>query len=271
METFASLLETATDPRLTHAAVVHFPVALSVLGVPVALAVAWRPDSVALRRACALVYAALALSALVAVTAGEEAQAAMGAVSLEGRAVIAEHARLARAVVWPSLLTAAGSVCLARARRPSIARTARLVVVAASLGTAALVGAVGHLGGTAVYRHGVGVPRPAATSPTETTDPRVTHFRDQVRPLLDRSCLGCHGPGRYAGGKLDMTSIDGLLRGGSRGPAVVPGRADDSLLIRVLSPADDLPLMPQGGKRLSDDDVEALRSWIDDGAVWSDE
>ena len=54
-------------------------------------------------------------------------------------------------------------------------------------------------------------------------DPRaVEFFERRIRPLLAEHCLGCHGE-RQRRSDLDLRSREALLRGGTRGPAVVPG------------------------------------------------
>ena len=58
-------------------------------------------------------------------------------------------------------------------------------------------------------------------------------FEMRVRPVLARSCLACHAASHMGG--LDLTSRDGLLKGGDSGPAIVPGEPDKSLLIQAVN------------------------------------
>src|SRR5206468_2098967 len=81
-------------------------------------------------------------------------------------------------------------------------------------------------------------------------------------PILARNCFGCHGDGKTSG--LDARSRDGLLRGGSRGPALVPGRPDASRLYRYIAGLEK-PAMPPGGP-LSPADVATIEAWIEAGA-----
>src|SRR5690349_13356524 len=53
-------------------------------------------------------------------------------------------------------------------------------------------------------------------------------FETKVRPILANNCYGCHTNSAMGGLRLD--SLDGLKKGGKRGPALVPGDADKSLL-----------------------------------------
>ncbi len=91
-------------------------------------------------------------------------------------------------------------------------------------------------------------------------------FESKVRPVLVGSCLQCHGAKKQRG-DLRLDSRAALLQGGERGPAVVPGDPDHSLLIQAVRHAhDDLKMPPN--KRLSDADVQALAAWVKGGAAW---
>ncbi len=72
---------------------------------------------------------------------------------------------------------------------------------------------------------------------------------------------------RRAGG-LDQTTMAGLLTGGLSGPAIVPGRPDESLLIKAVRWVDEDLQMPMAEDKLADDRIAALEKWIADGAVW---
>jgi len=65
---------------------------------------------------------------------------------------------------------------------------------------------------------------------------------------------------------LDLRNRAGILKGGSRGPAIVPGDAEKSLLYKAVARIGDLK-MPPGKTGISQDQVEALRSWINAGAA----
>ncbi len=100
------------------------------------------------------------------------------------------------------------------------------------------------------------------------SDPAAAEFFEmRIRPLLAENCYACHTSARK--GDLRLDSREGLVRGGSSGPAIRPGNSAGSLLVRVVSHTHDRLQMPPQGK-LSDRNVEDLRSWIDAGAVWPD-
>ena len=93
-------------------------------------------------------------------------------------------------------------------------------------------------------------------------------FDKRVRPILERSCLGCHGvDSRLAG--LDLRSREAALKGGLKGPALVPGIAEKSLLYKLIS-GTRAPQMPPGGK-LPKAEIAILKTWLDGGAPWSAE
>jgi cytochrome c553 len=92
-------------------------------------------------------------------------------------------------------------------------------------------------------------------------------FESKVRPVLAANCLECHGKSGMGGLRLD--SRERMLEGGKSGPAVVPGNAAASILLRAISHSDPKLKMPPKGK-LSDADAASLRAWIDAGAVWPD-
>ncbi|HEX7380382.1 MAG TPA: DUF1553 domain-containing protein [Pirellulales bacterium] len=90
-------------------------------------------------------------------------------------------------------------------------------------------------------------------------------FQNQVALILQTQCLRCHN-GQEPKGGLDLSARQSLTRGGESGPAIVPGNAAESLLVEYVS--GDQPEMPKGSPPLSDEQVVALRRWIDEGAKW---
>ena len=75
-------------------------------------------------------------------------------------------------------------------------------------------------------------------------------FTDHIRPIFERSCWNCHGEASQLS-ELDLRTREAAVEGGVRGPALVPGRAEDSRLFRMLAGLDDPP-MPMAGDPLSD-------------------
>jgi mono/diheme cytochrome c family protein len=89
-------------------------------------------------------------------------------------------------------------------------------------------------------------------------------FENNIRPILANNCYSCHGDITSAGLKLD--SRDAMLKGGGRGPALVPGDPDKSLILTAVHQNTALK-MPKGGK-LTPQEVADLTQWVKQGAVW---
>lgn len=102
----------------------------------------------------------------------------------------------------------------------------------------------------------------AADEAAKKDDGPVSFYR-QVRPILQRSCTGCHQPAK-AGGKLVLTSYATLHAGGEKGASVEPGKPEESLLIETIS--GDKPLMPQKADPLTKAQVALIAQWIKEGA-----
>jgi mono/diheme cytochrome c family protein/YHS domain-containing protein len=93
-------------------------------------------------------------------------------------------------------------------------------------------------------------------------------FTKQIAPLLLARCVECHGE-KEQKGDLRLDTKAHTLSRADGDPVVVPGKPDDSeLLRRVLLPADDDDVMPAKGEPLSKDQQQLLRQWIAEGADW---
>ncbi len=96
-------------------------------------------------------------------------------------------------------------------------------------------------------------PKSAADAPT---------FETHVRPLLKAYCTDCHGEEAKPKGGLDLRLRRLMVEGGDTGPAVVPGKPDDSPLFTRVRDGE----MPPGKKKLTAAEVDVLRRWIASGA-----
>ena len=100
--------------------------------------------------------------------------------------------------------------------------------------------------------------------------PHVTaevDFAHQIVPVLSKHCAECHMEGAQKGG-FSMNTRETILAGSENGPVVVPGKADESYFIDVLVSTDSRDQMPPKGPRLTADEVELVRKWINQGMVW---
>src|SRR5262245_29030843 len=88
--------------------------------------------------------------------------------------------------------------------------------------------------------------------------------KDPALTILESRCAACHS-GKFKKSGLDVTTREGLLRGGDRGAAVVPGNAKGSLIVKVMTHAIE-PAMPYKMPKLDAADIAELARWIDAGA-----
>ena len=92
-------------------------------------------------------------------------------------------------------------------------------------------------------------------------------FDSRVEPILSRRCLPCHNELLKDGG-LSFLGREGVLKGGSRGPAIVPGKPEQSLLMHAIRQDRDLKMPP--GAPLPPADMATLAEWIRQGAPWGE-
>jgi mono/diheme cytochrome c family protein len=96
-------------------------------------------------------------------------------------------------------------------------------------------------------------------------------FISQIQPILSENCYACHGPdeAKIEGGlRLDVQEL--AFKGGDSGKAIVPGKADASLIMERILHTDPKEVMPPPDKkkRLSPEKVKLIRDWINQGAEW---
>lgn len=94
-------------------------------------------------------------------------------------------------------------------------------------------------------------------------------FAKEVYPLLKKNCIACHNSST-AKNNLNLESPETMLKGGSEGPAVVPGKGEESLML-ILAAHREEPVMPPVGNKsnaapFSPEELALIRRWIDEGA-----
>jgi hypothetical protein len=112
----------------------------------------------------------------------------------------------------------------------------------------------------------------AIKSNTATAFAGGIDFNRDVRPILADKCFRCHGPdsgAREADLRLDSEADAKADRQGNA--AIVPRQAGKSELVRRITHEDEMERMPpaSAGKPLSAAEIDLLKRWIDEGAVWS--
>src|SRR5215471_13263331 len=106
---------------------------------------------------------------------------------------------------------------------------------------------------------------PVAAAPP-TNPAALEHFEKRVRPLLSARCYECHGPRSKARGGLRLDSRAALLKGGEHGPAIAPGKPEESFLLRVLRHDGDVKMPPK--TKLTAREIADLETWVKRGAHW---
>jgi hypothetical protein len=109
-------------------------------------------------------------------------------------------------------------------------------------------------------------PSPPAPPASPAPPAQSISFAKDIEPIFDASCRSCHGETVQLG-KLDLRTRDSALQGGARGADLVPGNADGSRLYRRVAGL-ERPAMPAQGAPLTAEQVAAIKTWIDEGAVW---
>ena len=106
----------------------------------------------------------------------------------------------------------------------------------------------------------------APPAPLRAQSPPDEFFETKIRPVLASKCAICHSSkAKVAGGGLILDTKAGTLRGGSRGPAIVPGKPDESRLLQAMRYTDRHLQMPPTGK-LPEQIIADFEQWIAAGA-----
>ncbi|MEO6005698.1 MAG: PSD1 and planctomycete cytochrome C domain-containing protein [Opitutus sp.] len=102
--------------------------------------------------------------------------------------------------------------------------------------------------------------------------PTRVDFNRDIRPIFNQNCTACHGGVKMAAGISFIYREEATRAGESGRPTIVPGKPEQSELIKRVSSTDEEFRMPkpEHGHRLSGHDVALLRQWISEGAEWSE-
>ncbi len=100
------------------------------------------------------------------------------------------------------------------------------------------------------------------------TPDQLEFFEKKIRPVLVEHCYDCHSEERGKNkGELTLDTRDGIRAGGDRGPAVVPGKPDESILISAIRQVGQLRMPPDSrGGMLADNIISDFEKWVKDGA-----
>ena len=92
-------------------------------------------------------------------------------------------------------------------------------------------------------------------------------FEKDVHPILAERCFKCHAGEERKGG-FSMSTRELLLEGGEFGPVVKPKDAENSVLVEMITSTDPEDQMPPKGERLSEEEIDILKAWINDDVPW---
>ena len=95
--------------------------------------------------------------------------------------------------------------------------------------------------------------------------PEKPNFQDDIIPVFEQSCNSCHNPDKAKGG-LDLTSMNGILAGGSSGDAALPGDPDASLVYLLAARLQE-PHMPPRGEKIEKSQLLLIKNWIAQGML----
>lgn len=291
------LSEFIPNTQEAHAIAAHLPIGLSVFGVLlVAAAVVIKTEREVLRWVASATYLLLALTAYIAVMTGEDSRSEVaGTVSKAIWEIIDDHEYMAE-YVWMFGIGTAVLMAASVFTKDTPRRVVGIATLVAALATAVWVGLTGHHGGTLVYQHGIGIPFDQAVEwrinppKTDRAAPELSEKEKAIReedlitifdivpaeaeeisyvrdiaPLMEEVCVECHMEGDLDS-EYDMTTAANIIKGGEKyGAAVIPGKPDESTLIKYVRGA-LLPQMPEDDMPLLREEVHMLRLWIYAGA-----
>ncbi len=95
-------------------------------------------------------------------------------------------------------------------------------------------------------------------------------FSTQVKPILNKHCIACHGGVKKASGFSLLFRDEALAKAKSGKPAIVPGDAEHSEFIKRLTHKDPDERMPLKADPLKGEEIEILKRWVQQGAEWGD-
>lgn len=106
---------------------------------------------------------------------------------------------------------------------------------------------------------------------SQQTDPATdaalagdARFTTHIKPIIEARCANCHL--EKTRGELSLASLEDALAGGKSGPVIVPGKANESRLYKLVAGLDPDKKMPPKGDSLTAQQIGTIKAWIDGGA-----
>ncbi|HRI19973.1 MAG TPA: c-type cytochrome, partial [Panacibacter sp.] len=95
-------------------------------------------------------------------------------------------------------------------------------------------------------------------------------FTTQVKPIINKNCITCHGGVKQKGGFSLLFRDEALAKTKDGKYAIIPGDPEHSEMIRRINLNDPEDRMPYKHDPLSKEDIEILTRWIKEGAPWGE-
>lgn len=111
-------------------------------------------------------------------------------------------------------------------------------------------------------------PKKKAVQPIEVVDLKRTDavlYEKEIEPILVKKCQVCHSGG-VKESRLDLGTYEAMMRGGRRGPNVMPGKSADSLLVKLSGKTMGPKMPPKDHEPLTPQELALIKLWIDQGA-----
>jgi hypothetical protein len=105
---------------------------------------------------------------------------------------------------------------------------------------------------------------------TFSTRSHTIDFNTEVKPIINKKCISCHGGVKRQGGFSLLFRSEALANTESGKPAIIPGRPDESDMIRRLTLKDPEERMPYKHEPLKEEEIKILTAWVKQGAAWGD-
>jgi hypothetical protein len=108
-------------------------------------------------------------------------------------------------------------------------------------------------------------PGPSKALPTQDPNP----YADRIQPILAKYCVACHSHDAPES-NLKLLSLASMITGGDAGPALIPGKPSESLILRRILGLDEPKMPPEDSAQPTPEEIETIQRWIEQGALGSD-
>jgi hypothetical protein len=108
---------------------------------------------------------------------------------------------------------------------------------------------------------------PGSSKALPTQDPNP--YADRIQPILAKYCVACHSHNAPES-NLKLLSLASMITGGDAGPALIPGKPSESLILRRILGLDEPKMPPEDSAQPTPEEIETIQRWIEQGALGSD-